>query len=255
MPRLPQTSSHRSQKSQTKERPRSTGQTQERQVKINPSPNRGRGKTKWTSAAAPPEGGAATDAHYREEKMNLRDKIVQLIQEETKDINLPKSDYKIGQIPIIDSYIYVLIDERRMPLKMNIKLSSNGKFRIEIGGKVRLVNTIKEINQVLNLKNFYSKLSADREKFLERIRKAGLIEINPRTVEDHKIAAFKISDNKIMKVLKYRKSVPLDDRIIKFFYTFNIAVHGIEGEAEKTSCNIKNFNKTFAKFLGTNYDN
>lgn len=205
--------------------------------------------------------------------MNLRDKIVQLIQEETKGINLPKSDYKIGQITIIDSYIYVLIDERRMPLKMNIKLLSNGKFRIEIGGKVRLVNTIKEIKQVLNLKNFYSKLSADREKFLERIRKAGLIEINPRTprpvrvfpelgrshdhlgIEDHKITAFKISDNKIMKVLKYRKSVPLDDRIIKFFNTFNIAVHGIEGEAEKTSCNIKNFNKTFAKFLGADYDN
>ena len=218
--------------------------------------------------------------------MNLREKIVQLIQEETKILNLPNSDYVIGTIPITKSYLEVNMDGTKITITAEITITRNGKYHINIDGQTKMINTIEEVRQVLDIENFYKKLSADRQEFIEKIRKTGLTEVDPKTVENIRkshlqrlkannyyiiypkddqesampeaspvAAAFKISDTKIMEILKYDKHSLINDKIIHLCTVYPAgrrSGQGFPGPAtiKETPCSIENFHKTFKEFIG-----
>ena len=192
--------------------------------------------------------------------MNLREKIVQLIQEETKILNLPNSDYVIGTIPITKSYLEVNMDGTKITITVEITITRNGKYHINIDGKTRTVDTIEQVRQILDIESFYKKLSADRQEFIEKIRKTGLTEVDPKTVENiirsnfqsfkkampeasPVAAVFKISDTKIMEILKYNKYSLINDKIIHLCTIYPATI-------KETPCNVKNFHKTFKEFIG-----
>jgi hypothetical protein len=198
--------------------------------------------------------------------MNLREKIVQLIQEETKILNLPNSDYVIGTIPITKSYLEVNMDGTKITITAEITITRNGKYHINIDGQTKMINTIEEVRQVLDIENFYKKLSADRQEFIEKIRKTGLTEVDPKTVENIRksnfqsfkannfyekvmpeaspvAAVFKISDTKIMEILKYDKHSLINDKIIHLCTVYPATIR-------ETPCSVKNFHKTFKEFIG-----
>jgi hypothetical protein len=178
----------------------------------------------------------------------LHEKITKLIQEETKNLNIPAQFHKTESILVAKGKMDVILGGDKVEIKVIIKLNSKG-YWIDIGGLVKMVKTIDQLNEVLDIETRQKELIAERDKLIDRLVKSGLKRIDLNTIDTSDFywssrktyAAFKISDDKIIQIIKYDKWKPLDEKIILFHCTMNTLID--------TRCHPKYFDRTLKKFL------
>ena len=192
----------------------------------------------------------------------LHEKITKLIQEETKNLNIPAQFHKTESILVANGKMDIILDGDKVEIKVIIKLNSKG-YWIDIGGLVKMVKTINQLNEVLDIETRRKELITERNKLIDRLVKSGLKKINtidpidgnlysgnprpfpgnPRPFwSNHKTyTAFKISDDKVIQIIKYDKWKPLDEKIVLFHCTTNSDIN--------KKCHPKHFDRTLKKFL------
>ena len=183
----------------------------------------------------------------------LHEKVTNLINEETKNLNIPAQSRKTGSILLAKGEMDVTLYGDKMKVKMMIKLNSKG-YWIEIGGLVKMVKTIDQVNKVLDIETRQKELIAERDKLIDRLIKSGLKKIDISDWSDvfldsfccplgdyvEPYTAFKISGDKTIQIIKYDKFKPLDEKII----IFNCASNW-----KSLRCHPKYFDRTFKEFL------
>jgi len=177
----------------------------------------------------------------------LHEKVTNLINEETKNLNIPAQSRKTGSILLAKGEMDVTLYGDKMKVKMVIKLNSKG-YWIEIGGLVKMVKTIDQVNKVLDIETRQKELTAERDKLIDRLIKSGLKKISNWSYGDYygdyvePYTAFKISGDKIIQIIKYDKWKPLDEKIIIFHCASN-------SDWKSLRCHPKYFDRTFKEFL------
>jgi hypothetical protein len=180
----------------------------------------------------------------------LHEKVTNLINEETKNLNIPAQSRKTGSILLAKGEMDVTLYGDKMKVKMVIKLNSKG-YWIEIGGLAKMVKTIDQVNKVLDIETRQKELTAERDKLIDRLIKSGLkkIDLSNWSYGDYNYGdyvepytAFKISGDKIIQIIKYDKWKPLDEKIIIFHCSSS-------SNWKSLRCHPKYFDRTFKEFL------
>jgi hypothetical protein len=185
----------------------------------------------------------------------LHEKITKLIQEETKNLNIPAQFHKTESILVAKGKMDVILGGDKVEIKVIIKLNSKG-YWICIGELVKMVKTIDQVNEVLDIETRQKELIAERDKLIDRLVKSGLKKIDLNTINGmngmntsdfywfsygETYTAFKISGDKIIQIIKYDKWKPLDEKIILFHCTTNSRII--------KKCHPKYFDRTLKNFL------
>jgi hypothetical protein len=188
----------------------------------------------------------------------LHEKITKLIQEETKNLNIPAQFHKTESILVAKGKMDVILGGDKVEIKVIIKLNSKG-YWICIGELVKMVKTIDQVNEVLDIETRQKELIAERDKLIDRLVKSGLNKIDLNTIDpingnlypgnprpfwsshDKTYTAFKISDDKVIQIIKYDKWKPLDEKIVLFHCTTNSNIN--------KKCHPKYFDRTLKNFL------
>lgn len=183
----------------------------------------------------------------------LHEKITKLIQEETKNLNIPAQFHKTESILVAKGKMDVILGGNKVEIKVIIKLNSKG-YWVNIGELVKMVKTIDQVNEVLDIETRQKELIAERDKLIDRLVKSGLKKIDLNSPSTSSLpsdfywfsygetyTAFKISGDKIIQIIKYDKWKPLDEKIILF--------HCTTGSRIIEKCHPKYFDRTLKKFL------
>jgi hypothetical protein len=146
-------------------------------------------------------------------------KIQNIIKEGTTDLQLPT----LTPIKPVKTSIIItdgIVTHGNIKFRLIIKLNKQGYWAF-IGGQVRMVKTISQLNEALDFNAYLKDLDNRRNKLIEKLRASGLEEIPGDTQynvnKEDTVAQFKVNDAKSIQILTWINThEPLNDRIIRF---------------------------------------